>query len=73
MPQESALKLALEALALAVECGGELDRDIYIEAKQSLEKMVQEVVAYDLAMSSDERPPQGGDYNHLLSILEIQH
>lgn len=71
MPQATALKLALEALTLAVECGGEIDRDIYVEAKQKLEKMVQQVVAYGVAMDSAERPPEGDDYNQLRSILEI--
>lgn len=38
MPQTTALNLALEALTLAAECGGEIDHDIYVEAKQKLEK-----------------------------------
>ncbi|KPG82238.1 hypothetical protein [Pseudomonas sp. RIT-PI-o] len=71
MPQTNALKLALEALTLAVECGGETDREIYIEAKQKLDKLVRKVVAYGVAMDSAERPPEGADYNRLLSILEI--
>lgn len=71
MPHATTLSLALEALTLAAECGGETDRDIYLEAKQKLEKMVQQVVAYGVAMDSAERPPDGDDYNRLLSILEI--
>ncbi|EMO9521303.1 hypothetical protein ACR3H8_33415 [Pseudomonas aeruginosa] len=71
MPQTTALNLALEALTLAAECGGEIDHDIYVEAKQKLEKVVQQVVAYGVAMDSAERPPEGNDYNRLLSILEI--
>ncbi|MCR3806935.1 hypothetical protein K3Z95_01590 [Pseudomonas aeruginosa] len=71
MPQTTALNLALEALTLAAECGGEIDHDIYVEAKQKLEKVVQQIVAYGVAMDSAERPPEGNDYNRLLSILEI--
>ncbi|MCW4647301.1 hypothetical protein [Pseudomonas aeruginosa] len=71
MPQTTALNFALEALTLAAECGGEIDHDIYVEAKQKLEKVVQQVVAYGVAMDSAERPPEGNDYNRLLSILEI--
>ena len=71
MSQTTTLNLALEALTLAAECGGETDRDIYLEAKQKLEKMVEQVIAYGVQMDSAERPPDGDDYNRLLSILEI--
>lgn len=71
MNRRTALELTLEALELASECGGEIDREIYLNAKQALEGMIQEVVAYDTAMCSAERAPDGEDYNRLLSIIQI--
>ncbi|MEW5511916.1 hypothetical protein ABGT16_04785 [Pseudomonas asiatica] len=68
---KSALKLALEALDLAAECGGELDLDTYVEAKQKLQAMVDDIVMYDRKLDSDERVPQGDDYNELLSLLDL--
>lgn len=68
---KSALKLALEALNLAVECGGGLDIDTYVEAKQKLQAMVDNIVRYDRKLDSDERVPQGDDYNELLSLLDL--
>ncbi|NWC83142.1 hypothetical protein HX798_23045 [Pseudomonas putida] len=68
---KSALKLALEALELAVECGGALDLDTYVEAKRKLQSMVDNIVRYDRKLDRDERSPQGDDYNELLSILDL--
>jgi hypothetical protein len=68
---KSALKLALEALNLAAECGGELDLDTYEEAKRKLQAMVDDIVKYDRKLDSDERVPQGDDYNELLSLLDL--
>lgn len=72
MPVETALNQALEALTLAAESGGELDRDIYVEARRKLEIMMQAVVSYDAKIGSEDRPPEGDDYNQLLAILEIE-
>ncbi|CAI9912066.1 TPA: hypothetical protein MXR76_005361 [Pseudomonas aeruginosa] len=68
---KSAIKLALEALELAAECGGELDHDIYVEAQQKLQAMADDVVKYDRKMDSEERAPDGHDYNELLSVLGL--
>lgn len=73
MAYPTALNLALEALNLAAECGGELDRQVFADAKQKLQELIDEVAAFDLKMSTDERVPEGDDYNQLVSILEIQH
>ena len=71
MTMKTALNLAAEALDLAIECGGELDREIYVVAQQKLEAMVRAVVEYGAKMDRDERSPDGDDYNQLISILEI--
>jgi hypothetical protein len=65
----TALSLALEALTLAAECGGELHLGIYANAKEKLQEMVDELLEFDLKMSRDERAPEGDDYNELLTIL----
>lgn len=65
----TALSLALEALNLAAECGGELHLEIYAEAKKQLQELVDTFVEYDLKMNNEERVPEGDDYNELLSIL----
>lgn len=69
---KSALNLALEALNLAAECGGELDHDTYVEAQQKLQALVDDVVKYDRKMDSEERVPEGDDYNELLSLLGLE-
>lgn len=68
---KSAIKLALEALVLAAECGVELDHEIYVEAQQKLQAMADGVVKYDRKLNSDERAPDGHDYNELLSALGL--
>lgn len=68
-PQETALQLALEALTLAVDSGGELDHEIYVEAKQKLEGLVGQVAAFSAKVESAGRSPEGDDYKRLLSIL----
>lgn len=68
---KTVLKLALEALELAVECGGELDRSTYLEAQRELQAAVDEVVRYDRKMNAEERAPDGSDYNELLSMLGL--
>ncbi|HGN3115166.1 TPA: hypothetical protein ACKRQV_001250 [Pseudomonas aeruginosa] len=67
----TALKLALEALKLAAECGGELDQDDYREAHQKLQEMVDSVVEHDREMDRQERVPDGDDYNTLLALLGL--
>ncbi|KZN20539.1 MULTISPECIES: hypothetical protein [Pseudomonas] len=71
MNSKSALKLALEALTLAAECGGDADHAIYVEAKQKLQALVDEVLEFDATMDREERSPEGDDYNSLLSIIEL--
>lgn len=67
----SALKLALEALKLAVDCGGEVDHDHYLAAHQQLQEMVDAVVQHDREMDRQERAPEGDDYNTVLSLLGL--
>jgi hypothetical protein len=71
MTRQTALNHAVEALNLAIECGGEIDREIFVVAKQKLEAMVHAVVEYGAKMDRDERAPDGDDYNQLIAILEI--
>lgn len=71
MQSQSALKLVFEALNLAAESGGELDHGVYVEAKQKLQALVDSIVKYDQEVDSEERSPDGNDYNELLSLLEI--
>ncbi|KZN20572.1 MULTISPECIES: hypothetical protein [Pseudomonas] len=73
MTHPTALNLALEALDLAAEIGGEIDRKVFVEAKQKLQGLIDVVAAFDSKMNSEERVPEGDDYNQLVSVLEIQH
>jgi hypothetical protein len=73
MTRQTALNQAIEALNLAAECGGELHLGVYAEAKQKLEAMVRAVVECGVKMDSDERAPEGDDYNQLMSILAINY
>ncbi|KSQ21634.2 hypothetical protein APB26_34325 [Pseudomonas aeruginosa] len=67
----SALKIALESLKLAAECGGEIDKDDYLEAYQALQVMIDGVVEHDREMDRRERSPEGDDYNTLLALLGL--
>jgi hypothetical protein len=65
------LKKVLDALALAKDCGGELDRDIYKAAYDGLLSLAAKVRKYDDTMDAAERSPTGDDYNELLSLLGL--
>lgn len=67
----SALKIALESLKIAAECGGEIDKDDYLEAYQALQGMIDSVVEHDREMDRQERSPDGDDYNTLLALLGL--
>ena len=71
MTSKTALNLALEALNLAAESGGELDREIFVVAEPELKAMVGAVIELGEKIDSDERAPEGDDYNQLVSILGI--
>lgn len=69
MPLDSPLQQALYALCLASTNGGELDRPFYLECKQQLQQMVDQVLKHDLRLELAERPPLGDDYNDLRTLL----
>lgn len=73
MTHPTALNLALEALNLAAEIGGEQDRKVFVDAQQKLQGLINEVAQFDSKMNTEERVPEGDDYNQLVSLLEIQH
>jgi hypothetical protein len=66
------IKNALEALALAKQCGGELDLKYYNETHAALDKAVQAARAYDQSIGDADRPPTGADYEHIMSLLGLR-
>lgn len=66
------IKKALDALALAKECGGELDLQYYSESHAALDHVVQAARAYDASLNAAEQPPTGEDYEHIMSLLGLR-
>lgn len=66
------IKKALDALALARECGGELDLQYYSESHAALDHVVQAARAYDASLNAAEQPPTGEDYEHIMSLLGLR-
>lgn len=66
------IQAALEALALAKQCGGELDLQHYAEAHTALDQVVQAARAYDATLEAAEQPPTGADYEHIMSLLGLR-
>lgn len=66
---QSAIVVAIKALQLAVECGGELDQPVYRDALTRLAEMQARVLAYAKRMEDSESVPEGNDYNELLSLI----
>lgn len=64
-----ALGVAIEALALAKECGGEIDLATYAQAWSALSKLRDDIELYDADLSRNERAPTGDDYNRLIERL----
>jgi len=63
---------ALEALALAKECGGELDLDYYAKAHQELANVVEAAQNYDRSLLHAEASPTGVDYEHVMQLLGLR-
>jgi hypothetical protein len=66
------IKRALDALALAKDCGGELDLQYYAASYATLSQAVQAARAYDASLNAAERPPTGEDYEHIMSLLGLR-
>lgn len=63
------LAAAIDALALAKECGGDLDKEVYRKAHAQLAALCSEVQAYDSQLNKNEVAPTGDDYNALLALF----
>lgn len=63
---------ALEALALAKECGGELDLDFYARTHQDLSNVMEALRGHDRNLMSTEASPTGADYEHLMQLLGLR-
>lgn len=63
---------ALDVLALAKQCGGELDLQYYAEAHAALDQVVQSARTYDASLEAVEQPPTGADYEHIMSLLGLR-
>lgn len=69
---KTAIELALEALELASQCGGELDLDFYTQAHTALKQAVEEVRSHDRMLNAKEAAPTGVDYEHIVSLLGLR-
>ncbi len=65
------LKTAIEALRLAAECGGDLDRPFYQEALAGLLRVNSQVLAYDASLNAREEAPTGSDFNEVFEMLGL--
>ena len=63
---------APEALALAKDCGGELDLDFYARTHQELSNVIEAVRSHDRNLMSAEASPTGADYEHLMQLLGLR-
>lgn len=66
-----AFSLAVEALQLAKECGGELDHEIYKEAYAAMVDLRARLLAYDAKLNATEQAPTGSDYNNIFDLLGV--
>lgn len=69
--KKPALILALEALELAAEFGGENDHDAYVEAQNALQGLIDDIVQADKQMDIDERITEPDDYHELMNKLGL--
>lgn len=65
------LDVAIAALTLAAQDGGELDLDFYAEGLKALQSLKARIVAYDARLSEKEVPPDGEAYEGLLDLLSL--
>mgnify|MGYP001627147326 CR=1 FL=1 len=66
------LAAALQALALAKECGGELDLDFYASTHQDLSHVIEAARNHDRKLLTAEDSPTGADYEHLVQLLGLR-
>lgn len=66
------LAQAIDALQLAGECGGDLDRTTYQKAHEDLVKLRDAIVTYDAQLNAKEDSPSGADYEALIALLGLQ-
>lgn len=62
---------AIAALAIAKQCGGELDTAHYEKAHSDLVQMREAIIVHDQRLNDEGKAPEGDDYNALLSILGL--
>ncbi len=67
--KKSPIGVAIEALEVAVESGGELDRDIYLKALDGLKKMMAIILAHDKNLDDNAICPTGDDYNEIHALI----
>lgn len=65
------LKTAIEALRLAAECGGDLDKPFYKDALAGLIRVNSQVLAYDASLNAREEAPTGSDFNEVFGMLGL--
>lgn len=63
---------ALEALALAKQCGGELDLEYYAKTHQALTEVVEATRKHDRILMNAEASPTGADYEHVMQLLGLR-
>lgn len=67
--KQSDLDCAIEALALAAQCGGELDLDQYKAALVRLTSLKKKIQEHDQTLNERAICPDGDDYNWLYSEI----
>ena len=68
---KSDIAIAIEALDLAVECGGDLDRPVFVQARDKLKALADKLVRYDQDIDDKEVSPDGSDYNEFALLIGI--
>lgn len=66
---EGALDVAVNALALAAQDGGELNLPFYRQGFEALVGLRGKIAAYDAGLAAKEASPDGSDYEALLAIM----
>lgn len=66
------IEVALQALEVAKECGGELDLQMYAQAHKALASAVAELRRHDQTLTDAEASPTGADYEHIMQLLGMR-
>lgn len=66
---KNVLSAVTEALNLAVECGGEIDRGIYVDARDAFEKLKLEVQSVCESVRKQGGSPTAADFEKLVELL----